>query len=70
MKGESMTAVFRSNVVGITQVAERAGVTPGAVQKWRQRYEAFPAPFANVGTEASPHPVWDWLEVESWLSQR
>jgi len=38
-----------SDVVGIEQIAERLGVEPGTVHKWKQRFPDFPKPFLIVG---------------------
>jgi uncharacterized protein YjcR len=55
------------DLVGVKEIAERAGVKPNSVHKWRQRHgDAFPAPVA----ELSQGPVWDWLEVRGWLKAR
>lgn len=51
------------NLVGVLDIAERAGVTRDAVQKWRNRYPDFPAIEATI----SDYPVWRWAEVEAWL---
>lgn len=53
----------RLDLVGVLDIAERAGVTRDAVQKWRNRYPDFPAIEATI----SDYPVWRWDEVEAWL---
>lgn len=52
------------DVVGVAEIAHRAGTTPNMVQAWRSRYrEDFPAPHA----ELSMGPVWLWDTVHAWL---
>lgn len=54
------------DLVGVKEIAERAGVTRDAVHKWRERHpRSFPAPVA----ELSQGPVWDWRKVAEWLAQ-
>ena len=53
--------------VGITEIAQMAGVTRWAVDNWRrpERHCDFPAP----AWELSGGPVWDWAEVAAWLER-
>ena len=50
-------------LVGITEIAMRAGVQKPAVSMWRKRYAAFPHPIEELQTG----PVWLWYEVQAWL---
>lgn len=50
-------------VVGISEIAMRAGVQKPAVQNWRTRYPEFPKPLAELVVG----PVWLWEDVEVWL---
>lgn len=50
--------------VGITELAQRAGVKPTTVHKWRERHDDFPSPVV----ELAMGPLWDWGEVEQWLA--
>jgi hypothetical protein len=52
-----------NDLVGIAEIAERAGVTKDAVQKWRQRYADFPQPVAQLAAT----PVWAWQDVARWI---
>lgn len=53
-----------SDLVGPTEIAERAGVKPDTVLKWRLRHAlTFPVPLVTL----SSGPVWDWADVEEWL---
>lgn len=61
-----MIAVACNDVVGVTEIAERAGVKANTVHKWRHRYVTFPRPFA----ELAQGPVWDWAKVEAWMAAR
>lgn len=50
-------------IVGMHEIAERAGVVRATVQMWRHRYNHFPEPLLelNIG------PIWNWHDVEAWL---
>lgn len=52
-----------NDLVGLAEIAARAGVTKDAVQKWRIRYTEFPKPEAELAAT----PVWQWRAVEGWL---
>jgi predicted DNA-binding transcriptional regulator AlpA len=55
------------DLVGVHEIAQRAGVTRDAVHKWRSRHgAAFPRPVA----ELSQGPVWKWADIEKWLASR
>lgn len=51
-------------LVGIAEIADRAGVLPDTVHKWRTRHTDFPEPH----TELAAGPVWRWLDIENWLT--
>jgi uncharacterized protein YjcR len=51
-------------MVGVAEIAERAGVKADTVLKWRQRHADFPAPTA----ELKMGPVWFWPTVEPWVT--
>jgi len=57
-----------SNVrlVGVSEIAELAGVTRQAVLNWRQRYEDFPTPIAELRSG----PVWDLEDILEWVDDR
>lgn len=50
-------------LVGLTEIAMRAGVQKPVVAMWRTRHPDFPAPLAELQTG----PVWDWADVKAWL---
>jgi hypothetical protein len=54
------------DVVGVAEIAARAGVTRDTVQKWRDRHDDFPGPMATLAAG----PVWSWEAVERWLRIR
>jgi predicted DNA-binding transcriptional regulator AlpA len=55
------------NLVGVKEIAQRAGVTVDAVHKWRERDPStFPRPVA----ELAQGPVWKWEHVDAWLKAR
>lgn len=53
-----------SDLVSVQEIAQRAGVQPDTVHKWRVRHGDFPAPFAEV---AGTVPVWLWPDVKAWI---
>jgi hypothetical protein len=60
------------SVVTASEIAERADLTRAAVSQYvqQQRRAAglpFPEPVARVSTSS---PLWDWVEVASWLEQQ
>lgn len=51
-------------LVGLTEIAMRAGVQKPVVAMWRKRHDhSFPLPVAELHTGA----VWWWPDVEHWL---
>lgn len=54
-------------VIGVYEIAERAGVTTGAVTNWIRRYaDDFPKPV----TELQAGKFYDSDQVEAWLRKR
>jgi hypothetical protein len=53
-------------LVGVAEIAERAGVTPAAVANWRVRHDDFPEPLVQLRSGG----VWDWEHVARWLADR
>lgn len=54
------------DLVGLSEIAELAGVSRQAVSNWRSRFKDFPQPKA----ELSSGPVWGKDEVILWLKRR
>jgi len=50
-------------LLGITEIADLAGVTKQAVSNWRKRYDHFPRPLQNLQSG----PVWEREKIESWV---
>lgn len=50
-------------LVGLAEIAMRAGVQKPVVAVWRTKRVYFPEPVAQVGRSA----VWWWPDVEAWL---
>jgi predicted DNA-binding transcriptional regulator AlpA len=64
MNDEQQRSVLISNIVGLSEIAERLGVSKTAVHNWTVRHaDTFPKPIAPVGKLAM---VWDFAEVELW----
>lgn len=53
-----------AGMVGVSEIAERAGVKHDTVMKWRIRHADFPEPAA----ELAMGPVWFWPDVEPWVT--
>lgn len=53
-----------SDPVGAGEIAQRAGVVKATVWSWQKRHSDFPTP-----VQLEMGPVWDWAEVETWLSR-
>lgn len=50
-------------LVGLIEIAMRAGVKRPVVSTWRTRYDDFPAPVAVLAVG----PIFWWHDVERWL---
>jgi hypothetical protein len=55
----------RLPLVGLTEIAQRAGVQKPVVSMWRTRHKDFPEVVSNLHAG----PVWLWPEVEKWLRE-
>ncbi|HEX8262682.1 MAG TPA: AAA family ATPase, partial [Allosphingosinicella sp.] len=55
-----------SDLVGINEIAELAGVSRQAVANWRVRFRDFPRPVADL----KAGPVFDLDQVKVWLRRR
>ena len=53
-----------TDLVGVQEVATRAGVAVATVHSWRRRHGDFPEPVARLASG----PVWRWSDVEAWLA--
>ena len=54
------------DIVDVTEIAARAGTTPGTIHSWRVRHPDFPEPYRvlRIG------PIWLWPPVRDWIDQR
>jgi len=57
--------VSKDDLVGVAEIARRAGVAWGTVQSWRRRHPDFPAPAADLAMG----PVWRWTDVARWTAR-
>lgn len=55
-----------ADLVGLAELAQRAGTSTGYIRVLRRRHADFPAPVV----ELAMGPVWSWATVEAWLAQR
>ncbi len=53
-------------LVGLAELAQRAGTSTGYVRVLRRRHADFPAPVV----ELAMGPVWEYSVVEAWLAKR
>lgn len=53
---------FSLDLVTVSEIANRAGVTRQAAQKWTAKTD-FPVPLTMVGS----HKAWAWADVSEWL---
>jgi hypothetical protein len=51
-----------ADLVGVAEIAQRAGVAEATVHSWRRRHDDFPAPIVRLAAG----PVWRWPDVEVW----
>lgn len=58
-----MAMTERPAIVGLIEIAMRAGVKRPVVSTWRTRYENFPEPAADLAVG----PIFWWADVERWL---
>jgi hypothetical protein len=58
--------MVEANLIGVFEIAERAGVTASAVANWRKRFSDFPAPLA----ELKSGPVFAESQIKKWLARR
>lgn len=59
----SRRSIPLDDLVGAMEIAQRAGVRYGLVQRWIAR-ATFPEPALRL----SMGPLWDWQDVEAWLA--
>lgn len=60
------------DLVGISDIALRVGVTREAVRNWvdgRRGPGSFPPPVGSVGGGDRSIRIWSWLNVNAWLKQ-
>lgn len=64
--GPSLEPPEGLDLVGSSEIAQRAGVRSSAVSNWRTRSETFPLPVAPLRMG----PVFRWEPVQQWLANR
>ena len=66
-KGQKQPSTLEMfGIVGVSEIAQKAGVTSAAVSNWRKRYDDFPAPKSDL----SSGPVFDESEIDVWIAKR
>lgn len=53
-------------LVGVTEIADRAGVATNTVAMWQRRHGDFPEPIA----ELAQGKVWAWRDVQPWVERQ
>src|SRR5688572_30223903 len=53
----------KPQLLGLSEIADFAGVSRQAVSNWRSRFDSFPRPVQNLQSG----PVWDRESVEKWV---
>lgn len=64
LQADTSTLLEFLGLVGVTELAEKAGVKPHTVTIWRDRHADFPAP----AIELAAGPIWSWRDVEPWVT--
>ena len=57
-----MALIDPADLVGVAEIAARAGVAKATVMSWRRRHDDFPTPVVIL----AGGPVWDWPTVDAW----
>ncbi|PWE17277.1 hypothetical protein DDZ18_06200 [Marinicauda salina] len=67
--GATVRHVEPDNLVSLTEIARRAGLTRSATSLYANggRGRDFPPPVARVTSDGA---LWDWREVSAWLHRR
>jgi transcriptional regulator with XRE-family HTH domain len=67
--GATIERIEPDYLVSLSDIANRAGLTRGAISLYAkgERAEGFPTPKARITSES---PLWDWVEVSAWLFRR
>lgn len=62
---QGMWGLPGDDLVGVAEIARRAGVAWSTVQSWRRRHRDFPAPVKKLDMG----PVWWWSDVARWTAR-
>jgi predicted DNA-binding transcriptional regulator AlpA len=67
--GAEIVRVEPDNLVSLSEIAERSGLTRAAISNYAkgERGKEFPRPVARVTSES---PLWEWTDVAAWLHAR
>lgn len=57
--------VEASQLVGVSEIAQRCEVAKPTVCAWRERHAAFPKPVAHLHSG----PLYLWPEVKAWRTE-
>jgi chromosome partitioning protein len=63
---KGVSQLYESDFVGLSEIAEMAGVSTQAVANWRSRFNEFPKPIANLKSG----PVFQCGQIRKWLRRR
>ena len=56
--------VETEDLVGVSEIADRCGVSRQAVSNWRSRFDSFPEPLVDLECG----PVFYWPKVLAWVT--
>ncbi len=67
--GAKVERIEPDNLVSLSDIAARTGLSRAAISLYGkgERGQGFPAPVARVTSES---PLWDWVDVSSWMVQQ
>jgi hypothetical protein len=60
-----MNRAWKTELVGVTEIAKRCKVSRAAVCNWIERYDAFPKPLTTLAMG----PVFYWGDIVRWLKR-
>lgn len=68
---EAQVVRVAPELVSISSIAARVGVTRQAVRQWVSSHSStpFPTPFAVLEPDDKPMKIWRWAEVTPWLHE-
>ena len=66
LDSEPPRTILVSDICGLTEIADKFGVSSQAVWNWTRRQSDFPAPITVVSNK----PVFDMTEIDAWWMKK